>query len=813
MPELRTRPLRNRARALLLGLAALAVFPGPAAAQDEGFDLEEDAGFEVEQSPGGDEQATRELTKPESRADLGFFYNTSNDEIFGNYGGFLDEGFALLGNVDLWQRDPYGWGDDYSVRLRGLNLGLDSRFVGLDLRRQGRYSLFFEYDQLPVFRSETTATFFNDVGRSSLTLPRPWTPGNNGAQMTNLPANQRRYDSAWDRKRFTGGSTLEFTDTLGFDLRYDYELKKGKRLTSAMMGLTGGNPRSVLVPEPLDYQTQQIEATFRHVGEDLQLSLGYYGSGFDNDDRFFRFENAYLPQATWDPASGFDCTDGVAVPATSPGCGMGQKATAPDNWFHQILASGGYDLPRRTRVTLSTAFGWMLQDQDFLPYSINSALTATTPGGAATNGADRNALPRDSLDGEIFTTVVDFRVSSKPLENVDLGAGYHLDKRDNRTPRDIYVRIRGDAEDQDPSLLDSPQARSNLPYSFTQHRVDLDAGYRVWNRTNLTFGYEWERSERDFQERDELTENTLGAMLTSQPFSFLGGRVSYAHAWRNGDAYDGNGPFRRSHAPSIVADDDADCLASGLIPPNACPFENHPLLRKSYLANRERDEVKLSLQLAPLENLSFSPWASYRIEDYDNSEVGITSVRNFGSGIDVGYTPFARLSTHAFYAYQNYRTEQNGWSFQANANLYTQVNDSNRKWKSTSEDRIHSFGAGFDLAVLPGRLAFASDYLYTTAVGDIGLSVGSALAAGAPYPNSKSKQHTVSARADYRFTENISMQLGYLFAYAPQDDWAVDGLTPTSLSCNANSCVIGSGRESEGYTAHVVSAALSYRFW
>ncbi len=815
MPRSGTRRWMGELAWILLLVLALS---GVALAQDEGFDLEEEGGFEIEDTAKGNQQAYKEVTNLESEIELGFFYNSSDDQLFGNYNGFLDDRFYALGNVDIWRRNLHDWGDDYSVRLRGQNLGLDSRWAGAEFGRQGRYGVFFEYDQLPVFRSETTESFFLGLGTPSLTLPMPWTPGNNGTQMTDLDANLRSYDVESQRKRWSGGGSLEFTEEFGLDVRYDYETKKGNKLSAAMMGLSGGNPRSVVVPQPLDYRTQQLDAMFRYVGDDAQFSLGYYGSGFDNGNNFFEWENPYLPQATWNPTAGYNCTaDGSPFPGLEPaGCGMGRKATAPDNWFHQILASGGYDLPHRSRVTLSTAFGWMLQDDDFQPYSVNSALTATTQAGAPTDGTDLAALPRLSLDGEIFTTVLDFRVASKPIDKLNLDLGYRFDNRDNNTPQDLYVRIRADSEDQnpaDPAVVANDQARFNLPYSYRQHKVDADAGYRIWRRTDLTLGYEWKMTERDHQEVEKLQENTIGAILTSQPTSFFGTRMSYGHSWRNGNDYVGNRPFVEGNTPLVIAGDAASCLGSGLIPADECPFENHPLLRKSYLANRERDEFKFSFSIVPREDTTLALYVNYMDEDYEDSEVGVTNVRNWGPGIDLSYTPCERLSTHTFYSYQDFRTMQNGWSFTGTGAMFTQVTDPDRRWSSTDQDRTHTVGVGFDLGILPGRLDFGADYLFARSNGQIDLTVGPALTAGAPYPDSTSTQHNASVYATYQFTENISMRIGYLFAYFKQSDWAVDGLDPDSLSCSTNACVIGSGRDSEGYTANVVSWSLTYRFW
>ncbi|MEN8183368.1 MAG: MtrB/PioB family outer membrane beta-barrel protein, partial [Myxococcota bacterium] len=260
----RTGRVGARKPALPVILACLAWIGSAAGAQEEGFEIEED-GY-------ADEQRRRELTTFGSWIELGALYNGSNDKLFGNYNGLLDEQGYFLGNLDILRRDLFGRGDDHYARLRGLNLGLDSRYVGAEAGRQGHYDLFFEFDELPVFRSETAQTFFGG-GDQHLTLPSPWTPGANGTQMTQLDANLTTLDIDWKRKRYSGGASLALPANLGFDVRYDYESKEGQRLSGSAMGLTGGNPRAVVIPAPIDYVTQQVEAALNYAGESLQAKV------------------------------------------------------------------------------------------------------------------------------------------------------------------------------------------------------------------------------------------------------------------------------------------------------------------------------------------------------------------------------------------------------------------------------------------------------------------------------------------------------------------------------------------------------------
>ena len=135
------------ALAVLAPLAAAVLLPGaPARAQDDDKEREE--------------QVYRELTQFGSTIELGFLWNSDATTEFGNYTGLQDDGFDALANIDARWRGILNDDDASYLRLRGLNLGLDSRYADLEFGRQGRWGIFFEYDQLPVWQNETASTFF-----------------------------------------------------------------------------------------------------------------------------------------------------------------------------------------------------------------------------------------------------------------------------------------------------------------------------------------------------------------------------------------------------------------------------------------------------------------------------------------------------------------------------------------------------------------------------------------------------------------------------------------------------------------------------
>lgn len=809
---------------LLPVLVACALLIGSAAwAQDDADTQDDDDGAE---------QVYRALTTQESYLELGFLWNyvVGEPSAFAQYRGLGDhDKIYVLGNLDIYRRAPWDGDSTQYWRVRGLNLGLDSRSIDAEYGQQGRFGVSFLYDQLPVYKTWSAQSFFLGKGTSNLTLPPGWiaggradipipgAPGYPTAFQTSIDDNLQETHIGWQRRKFGGGFSVVLPADLEFKSHYSYETKKGTKLVGSTFGTNGGNPRSVLLPEEIDYTIQTIDSSLTYNGDHLQLELAYFGSAFNNDENSQTWTNPYTAVSSWDPSAGFQGPPDGVIPECIgvPQCGIGQRTQPPDSWFNQILASGGYDLPYRTRVTLQTAFSWATQDDKFLPFTINPLLTATTPGGVPTNGADPAALPRSSLDGQIFTTVVDFGIASRPIERLRLDTGYRFERRDNQTPRDLYIYIPNDSADQ--GTVDGGTARINMPYSLTRHTVNFDAGYELPRRTEVSLGYEWELVERNLQEVANLYSNTLGASVISRPFRMLNGRVNYEHTWREGSDYNGSKPFVKTSTPEHIqeeldgfADPASDCFMLGLTP-EQCLFENHPLLRKYYQANLQRDKVGALFTLAPREDLTISPSLNWWDNDYEDTTIGLTSVEHLSPGLDVQFMVTESLSTYVYYNYEWRLSKSKGWEY---SNI-GQALDPTRIWKSNEEVHTHTVGTGFTVDVIRDRLLFGADYVFANSKGAIDTTrvPGSTLPTPEPFPDLLSRQHNVSIHAEYKFTDNLSMRVGYLFQYLKTHDWALDGLTPTSLTCSGNACVIGAGQESPHYTANVVSWSLVYRFW
>ncbi|HET6603174.1 MAG TPA: MtrB/PioB family decaheme-associated outer membrane protein [Xanthomonadaceae bacterium] len=755
--------LRFQRSPLALALAAaLLAAPVAGTGQDE-FTLDEPT------RPPPDPEVVAELTQVRNWVEIGAGWVSDDSFRFGRYNGLQSEGGYGVLSLEYLQRGPYDGDDATYLHVSLSDLGLETREAAIEYGRQGVFEVRAGYDGMAIYRSDSARTPFNGAGGTRLTLPADWVPGSNTAGMTNLLPSLRGVSLEQHRQRASIGFDRHLAGAWTFSTDYSEEDRSGLKSIGGVIGNSGGNPRAVLLPEPIDYRTRQIEATASYAAPRTQLQLRYHASLFDNSNAGLVWQNPYSAISGWDPTAGFPD-------------GFGQLALPPDNEFHQVSASGGYDFGRATRLTADLALGRMTQDDDFLPYTVNPALAAGIV----------QPLPRSSLDGQIDTAVFNLRLSSRAGSQLHWNASYRYDDRDNQTPRDEYVYIGGDSQQQD-ARLESSRRRFNEPYSYRDQRLRLDGGYRFsGGGGRLTGAAEHRRTERTFSEREEAREDTFKLGYSNHFTDRFGLSARLSRADRSGSTYHGEEPFHSSYSPDYVA-----TVSGG--------WENIPGLRKFHQADRDRTQYALTAQFTPSERWALSLDAQRTADDYDASEFGLQEADIRALTLDASYTPSTAWSAHAWYSRENLDFDQDGQSIQGGGNRIPSSEDPGRAWSAAHRDRVDSAGAGFDWWPIERRLRLGADLLHVRSRGDIDVVTGAALSS-APLPTVETRLRSLGLRGSYRLRHNLALNLRYWYEYYDSSDWALD--IPENQLAN----VILLGESSPDYRVHVVTASVTFTF-
>ncbi len=753
------RKLRTLAAAI-----AIPLVPSAALAQGDAFTLE-----------------AAPITEPEliyvNEIELGVGYTNIDSYKFGEYTGLNEDGAFPIANIHLLSRPAWDSGDTPRYwELDGTNLGIESRSVRGEYGVQGNYELFIEYDQIPHYQFNDGKTPYIGAGGSSLTLPGSWVPSTTTAGMTQLLPGLRGINVETERKNLGAGvlKHLSLQWKIGVDFHHD--TKEGIDIIGASFGVNGGNPRAMLLPEPVDYETNRVGFFAEYVDKKSLFRLDYELSVFNNDNPSLTFRNPYAlvgpgPGGPWPPTT----IPGAAAYPT----GVGQMALPPDNLAHSFSLSGARTLGMTSRVSASLTHTRYEQDEAFLPYSANTALTVGTP------------LPRNSLDGVISTTIFDLGYTSRPTQKLDVAARYRYGYRDNDTPKDTFIYIINDTQDQ-PAAPGGNNARINLPYgSGTEHKITLDGGYRVISNTKLSLGYQFEQIERDYSEVEKTRENTVSAKISSSPFETASGWIRYAYSARTGSSYQGNKLYLDSHAdPSST-------------------FENDPRLRKYNIADRNRNEVRGVLNYMPHPRYSVGLDASFSLDDYDETQIGLTEQRMSSFTLDFAVNPRDDITANVFATYQNLRGDQDGcdWGGSAGNTCITSPATTLQSWTAEIEDRIFTLGVGADWQI-NSRLGVGTNILFSRALTEVDVTNSpSAATATAPLPDIVSHWYSLGLHLNYKLKKNMEARLGYAYEYLQTDDWAVDNVGVDTIPT-----VITLGEASPNYNGHIFGLALSYKY-
>ena len=699
-----------RARIFILGL----LITGVAAASDEGSDPIP-SNWKCKYCP-YEVGVTGEI-------EVGAGYVSEDDFKFDEYRGFDGDGLYAVGNGEI----RYQGEDGEYWNITADNLGLRSRSISFEGGKQGRYDVSIDYDQIQHRQRDNALTPYLGVGHDFLPLPASWVPANVTSGMTSLPQTLQSIKLETDRKRVTLGANYLPSEKWKFSTQYRHETKQGKRASGAAIG----GPlfflsRAAILPEPIEHETQSVDLSLAYLGKKGQMELGYNGSFFNEDNKNLTWQNAFS--------------------GTGAGTEFGSLGLSPDNQAHQLRLVAGYQLMEKTRASGQLTLGRMLQDENFLPYTVNPGLQRLTP--------------KKSADAQVDTVAAQLRVTSNPMPKLRLNGSVAYSDRDNSTNRATYDYVVADA-------ANALTSRTNMPYSFTRWNGKVNGRYRLAKHARMSLGVDYDKHERSHQQINDTREHRIWGELNVQPHDRVDVELKYSHADRDASSY--------------------KPVAEVQPPQNA-------LLRKYNMADRRRDQLYAEVSWAPHELVNISLSGELADDDYTDSTLGLTEGREHSYTINAFATPMEDISLNGFFSHERIKSRQAG------SQAF-----STQDWGAKNKDRFYTVGAGIKRTLMEDRLSLGMDYVFSRSVGEI--DVDSSAAATLPFPDLKTRRHSVQLYGDYQTSDEMSFRLEYLYERYREDDWPIDGVAVDTIPT-----VLSLGEESFSYTAHVITTSVQYRF-
>ena len=734
--------MKTRCAALAAALVVLAASPAAAQLSIGGMNLE--GGFEAGYRLLPDEPSTERYGK------------------FVEYRDITESPFLNSVNLRLFRPD-----ESYSTEIAGSKWGQQDQEFSLRSGRLGLWEFGFDWDQTPHVYSTTGRTMYNETDRGvfRLSTPRPALATWNRAALID------EISQRWDTARIF----LNLTPTPDSELSAQYTRihKDGDRPFSMAFGSPGNNFAEML--EPIEQTIHEVRLRGALARENWQLQFGYTLSMFRNANNRVIFDN---------PCFGSPAGCGAADPAAVR---SGQSSLPPDNMAHTVNLAGGLNLPFwRTRINGSVAYSIALQNESFLPHTINPAVAA-----------DRDlALPDDSLHGNVQNFMGMLSLTSRPLPKLTLGARDRVFDMNDASEEPIFpghiVNDRGAVV---------RQARRAGRYDFRRQNADLDARYQLFAPLAVTVGTGWERWDRNEHREVPESDEFYGKLAVDViPADWLQIRTTYRPSFRRINKYN-----TRAHAEHVVEED-----------PVAAAQGQSLLLRKFDEAERDRHRVDLLVNIMPTDALTITPMAGYRYDDYILSVLGLQQEVSWSTGIDFGWTPTKWLSFSGGYVHEVIEQKMRSRSRPVTGVVTFDFADYD--WISNMADTVDTYHAGLTAVLLPGVLDFTAGANFATATGRIetrnpvaptsGTAAQDATARAKPFPAFEDNLLRVDAALKYHFWKAWTATVGYAYESFQKNDWRTDRLTPFIPGVNT----IWLGNDSRNYDAHIVGMTLAYRF-
>jgi len=677
-------------------------------------------------------------TRPASTIEVGPGDVSDGSYKAGEYNGLQGQGAYGIGNIDVrGGASGYNSASVLRWRIRGSDLGLETRGLAAEITQQGRFRFAVGYDEFRRNRSDTYQTPFNGTGSNVLTLPGSWlVPTVAGSSATNVAVNTisarglipaigtapyvntatnsttmgalllptaaqislitaaaaadvplfHNVDLFTKRRAFNAVFNYAFDPQWAFDVGIRPEHKDGVKPMGTVSRSTGADI-STIIPDVIDTNHNQMTANVTFKGEKAFAQAAYYGSMFRNNVPFMSWQNWATPTGVVNTIS-----------------------STPDNTFNQFNLTAGVNFSPSAKLVAHGSYGRGTQNDSFLT-------DPTTP-----------VVPVTSLDGLVVTTAFNATFSAKPSKKLSLNAGYRYDDRNNRTAVHIFQYAdAGEAAAANANFPAGPtnplgavlaqNANANRPYSRKLNQVNLAADYALPAHQWFKGAYEFEKIDRGCDatwiscvDADVTNEHTLRADWRTSFSGAITARVGYTSDVRRAPNYNENAflalvPY--AAVSPLAASGGATALsfmaangwtgwgpAAGFAATtgnlslffpsnnalaNAMYANNNriselPGMRRYYVADRDRNRVRSSLAWQAGDSLSLQAGLDLNDDDYPSSVYGVQHAKGWAGSFDLGYALGDDFTASVFYTYEHQRALTAGNSYTANSNTAALTN-------------------------------------------------------------------------------------------------------------------------------------------
>jgi MtrB/PioB family decaheme-associated outer membrane protein len=634
--------------------------------------------------------------------------------IFGQYNGWSkDDSGLLLDFVVIKRDDETGtW-----LNAEGRNLGQDNRELSFSRQKQGSWKYSVEYGEQVRHDPRTLNTGLAGVGTSSVTV--------NSLAATGTGTNQNLDIT---RKGYTLSGEDWVTSNVLLDFSFKSEDKDGARLTGVGGYCSPSIPGAtcptisgalLMLAEPINSTTTQLEAKAHLIGGDYSLTAGYYLSAYQNDNGSLRVGsiNGNLVDLAGAPFSAGSGANTLSALLTPP------VALAPDNQAYQYYLSGNYRFTPKIQATFNYSATHATQNDSFAGMGLTAA--ASLPG---------------SLNGVVDTSLTQVGITARPIPKLSLLANVRFEDVNDGTPHALYGGTYSNATNSSQKA----NSKAEATYVFPEN-------YRA------TFGYDFNWVKRNVPAvgSTELTispgsltsvrENTLEQVYRVElrkPFTdTLNASIAYMQSIRDGSHWINLGSTSTAYPLTYQTVRWGDAYnVTGVFP--------------TTMMDRQRDKVRVMVDWVANDKLSlqFSLENGQDIYSAPTSK-GLQGLSNSAYGVDASYVVSDTWKATGFINYnqQGVNVDHSGGYIARIDNTSTNV------------------GVGL-VGKVSGNVELSADLSYLDDRNHYGLASGSSAAAGV-LPDVNYRMLALKLSGKYALDKKSDVRVDLVSQNTSFDEW------------------------------------------
>jgi MtrB/PioB family decaheme-associated outer membrane protein len=365
------------------------------------------------------------------------------------------------------------------VKFNALNMGYDDQYYRLDGGKRGSFKYFLFYNETPHNIGFDGITPYTGAGSSTLAYGGP------GAASAN-PSTWLPFAYSTKRKEYGGGAKVTLLKPFFFDVSFSQEKKTGTKPSGAE-GAVAAFGRAIELPQPVDYQTDQVKAEAGYARQPFFLSLSYAYSQFKNNNDFLNFRNPFL--------------------VTQPN--VDTLTLPPDNSFHRAGLTGSAKLPYNSKLNTNLSYSMARSDQNFLSTIWDAGVRTPV------------TLSSNRFYGDVRTQNYDFVFTSRPVSFAEGKLFYKYYDRDNKS--DTVVATAGGA------------TTVNTLFTYKKQYFGAEVDFSLQKNLHLVTGYKHVNLDRKRNDIPKNQDDVYSAELRWSPLKMGILKVGYEKLVRSAE--------------------------------------------------------------------------------------------------------------------------------------------------------------------------------------------------------------------------------------------------------------------------------------